>query len=105
MPLSSTDQYNLTNKLNRTVAYRASLGSLVVKASGKFTTVGGDATESIPLTGLATTDVCQVTLHTAGAVPVTILTSACAANAITVVLSADPSNDHVLQYTVFSPVA
>lgn len=75
----------------------------VVKA-GNFTTAGGDANESISLTGALATDIAFVVLKTAGAVPRTILTSAAATNAINVVLSGDPSTDHVLSYQLLRAV-
>ena len=70
-------------------------------AAGTFTTVGGDATESIPVTGALVTDIAMVTLRVAGGTPRTILTAIPAANAITVTMSGDPSTDHVLQYVLF----
>lgn len=75
-------------------------GSHYVFAAGNFTTVGGDATESITVTGAASTDIAHVTLKTAGGTPRTITTAAAATDAITVVLSGDPSTDHVLNYVV-----
>lgn len=74
--------------------------SHVVKFAGTFTTLGGDASESITVTGAAATDIVCVTVKTAGAVPVSIVASAAATNAINVTLSGDPSTDHVLQYVV-----
>lgn len=71
-----------------------------VVAAGEFTTLGGDANEAITITDLLATDLCHVTLHTKGASPQTILTAVCAAGQINVVMSADPSTDHVLTYSV-----
>lgn len=74
--------------------------SHVVKYAGTFTTVGGDVNEAITVTGAAATDIVHVTLRVAGATPRTVLTAVPATNAINVVMSGDPSTDHVLQYTV-----
>lgn len=79
--------------------------SHVVKFGGFFTTVGGDATESIVAAGVLDTDLVQVTLHTPGVTPRTILSAASAADAITVTMSGDPSTDHVLQYIVLRAAA
>lgn len=71
-----------------------------VKFAGTFTTVGGDANESITVTGMTSSDIAIVTLKAKGAVPRTILTAAANTNAIDVVLSGDPSTDHVISYMV-----
>lgn len=72
--------------------------------AGEFTTAGGDATESIPVTDALATDIVHVTIHTVGATPRVILTSLAVAGAITVVFAADPSTDHVLSYSVMRAV-
>lgn len=82
-------------------ALAPSAPSHVVKYAGTFTTLGGDTTESITVTGALATDIVTVTVKTAGAVPVSIVAATAATNAITVTTSADPSTDHVLQYLVF----
>lgn len=74
--------------------------SHVVKYAGTFTTLGGDASESITVAGAAATDIVAVTVKTVGATPRSIVASAAALNAINVTLSGDPSTDHVLQYVV-----
>ncbi len=74
--------------------------SHVVKYAGSFTTLGGDATESIAVTGILSTDVALVSIKTAGATPRTLVAAVTATNAITVTLSGDPSTDHVLYYVV-----
>jgi hypothetical protein len=79
--------------------------SHVVKYAGSFTTVGGDANESITVTGAASTDIAIVVLHTKGGTPRTILTAQAATNAINVELSGDPSTDHVLKYMVLRAAA
>jgi len=79
------------------------VGGLVF-ATGKFTTAGGDATETISVTGVLTTDVVIVAVNTLGTGSRTIVSAIAAANAITVTLSGDPSTDHVLGYTVIRAV-
>jgi hypothetical protein len=79
--------------------------SHVAKYAGTFTTAGGDANESISVTGVASTDIVSVTVKTAGATPRSIVSAAAGTNAISVVLSGDPSTDHVLQYVVFRTAA
>lgn len=71
-----------------------------IVASGSFTTLGGDANEAIIISGCLSTDVALVELKVAGATPRTILTRAAAAGQINVVLSGDPSTDHVLSYVL-----
>lgn len=68
--------------------------------SGPLTSVGGAASEDFAIAGLLATDVVTVTLNTAGAVPVTVKSAKCGADKITVVFSADPAADHVLNVHV-----
>lgn len=72
--------------------------SHVVKYGGKFTTLGGDATETITVSGLASTDIVHVTVQTAGGTPRSIVAAIPTTNTITVTLSGDPSTDHILGY-------
>lgn len=74
--------------------------SHVVKYAGSFTTLGGDASESITVTGAAATDLAFVVVKTAGATPRSIVAAAAATNAINVTMSGDPSTDHVLAYQI-----
>jgi hypothetical protein len=69
-----------------------------VFAAGEFTTLGGDASEAITVSGAAATDLAIVNMKVQGAGVRTILTAAAATDAINVVLSGDPSTDHVLTY-------
>lgn len=69
-----------------------------VIAAGTFTTAGGDANESITVSGALSSDLAIVVLKTKGATPRTILTAAAASGAINVEMSGDPSTDHVLSY-------
>ena len=77
--------------------------SLSVFAAGEFTTAGGDADETIPVTDLLATDIVIVAIHTAGATPVLVVDAAAAAGQIDVDMSADPATDHVLSYIVVRP--
>lgn len=74
--------------------------SHVVKFAGKYTTLGGSATEAQTLAGVASTDIVIATLQTKGATPRTILTTAPTTNTLTYVFSGDPSTDHVVSYMV-----
>lgn len=95
----------LLNRMNR-IAKKVGLGDIhylqshKVIAAGNFTTAGGDANETITATGATSSDIAIVTLKTAGAVPRTITTAAAGTDSIAVVLSGDPSTDHVLNYLV-----
>lgn len=87
---------------------RAKLGDLVAQivTAGNHTTVGGDANESIVDANILATDLVFVNLEVKGATPRTILTAVANASggAIDVVMSGDPSTDHVLTYLVIRPV-
>lgn len=79
--------------------------SHVVKYAGTFTTLGGDADEAITVTGAAATDIVLISVKTAGATPRSIVSAVADTNAINVVMSGDPSTDHVLQYAVLRAAA
>jgi hypothetical protein len=88
-------------------ARRAGLGDLLnpsLIASGRFTTLGGDANESIPATGVAVGDAVIVTVSVNGGTPRTVTTAVAAANAINVVLSGDPGTDHILNWCAIRSV-
>ncbi len=72
----------------------------MVVYAGTFTTAGGDATESITAAGTLNTDLAFVQMRTQGVGVRTILSAVTAADAITVVLSGDPSTDHVICWQV-----
>lgn len=103
----------LLNKMN-SIASDVQLGTVlsnmdvtrshVVKYAGSFTTVGGDAAESISVSGVVATDIVQVSVKTAGATPRSIVAAAAGTNAIAVTMSGDPSTDHVLHYVVLRAV-
>lgn len=79
--------------------------SHVVKFAGSFTTAGGDANESITVSGCLNTDIAIVVLHTKGGTPRTILTAQAATDAINLEFSGDPSTDHVVSYMVLRAAA
>lgn len=79
-------------------------GSRII-ASGVFTTAGGDANEAITATGAIVGDTVFVSVNTVGATPRTVTSAIAAANAINVVMSADPSTDHKLNWVVIRPIA
>ena len=79
--------------------------SHIVVYAGEFTTVGGDANETITQAGVLATDLVHVTLHTVGATPRTITTAAAASGQVDVVMSGDPSTDHVLTWSVMRAAA
>ena len=72
-------------------------------AGGTFTTVGGDANETISVPGVVATDVVCVSVksHAGGGTTRTVSKAAAGSAQINVVLSGDPTTDHVLQYVVF----
>lgn len=67
---------------------------------GTFTTAGGDASESITVTDMVSTDTALVWVQKAGATPRTVNSWTSGTGAIAVTLSGDPSTDHVLGYIV-----
>ena len=69
-----------------------------IVAAGEFTTAGGDADETITVSGLLATDLVFVNVHTAGATPRTVVDASASAGQIDVDMSGDPSTDHVLSY-------
>lgn len=104
----STDNQELLNRMNG-ISNKTQLGSMLgtglVKAAGTFTTAGGDANESITVSGATSSDIAIVVVKTTGATPRTVTTSAAASGAINVVMSGDPSTDHVLSYVLLSAVS
>ena len=102
MGISNDAAYELNKKdaLNN----KYSLGDVIQqgggRASGKFTSAGGDVNEVITVANMLATDIPIVLVHTKGAIPVTIVEVKAAAGQIEVELSADPSTDHVLSYIV-----
>lgn len=112
MATISAAKVALLNKMNQ-IAKKTGLGTLLdsyagshkILAAGSFTTAGGDANEAITVSGATSSDIALVVLHTKGASPVTILTAQAATDAINVVMSGDPSTDHVLKYMVIRTVS
>lgn len=72
--------------------------AFVVVAAGTQTTPGGSASVTITVAGALSTDVAFVVLKTVGGTPRTVLTASAASGQINVVMSGDPSTDHVLSY-------
>lgn len=106
MAVLTTAKKYILNRMGKD-AYKAGLGDLLsvnVVACGRFTTVGGDANESITVSDAAVGDTVLVTVNTNGATPRTVTTAIAASGAINVVMSGDPSNDHVLNYVVIRNV-
>jgi len=67
----------------------------------RFTTVGGNATESFTCTGVLATDKILVTINVKGGTPRTIVQANYAsANTVDVVFTDDPSNDHQISIVV-----
>lgn len=73
--------------------------------AGKHTTAGGDANEAITATGAVATDIALVTMQTQGTGSRTILSAVPATDAINVVLSGDPSTNHIIAWAIFRAVA
>jgi len=95
---------NRMNKRSRDNKLGTALQLAGIKKAGTFTTLGGDAAESIVDADVVATDVVMVSIHTEGASPVTCDAAAAGAGSIAVTMSADPSTDHVLQYVVYATV-
>ena len=88
-------------------AYVNDLGALLspcIVAAGLKTTAGGSSSVTITDANIAVGDICVVTVNTNGAVPRTVTTAIAASGQINVVMSGDPSTDHVLNYVVFRVV-
>lgn len=86
-------------ELTKLLAIPAASSHTII-AAGTFATVAGSANQAITVTGAKAADLTIVTLKTAGATPRTVLTATTATNAVNVVMSGDPSTDHVLSYIV-----
>ncbi len=74
--------------------------SHIVIAAGTFTTAGGDANEAITVTGALGTDLAFCQLKTVGTGSRTILSATAATDAINVVMSGDPTTDHVIYWQI-----
>ena len=70
-------------------------------AGGTATTVGGNPTETITVTGATASDIPFVLIKTQGATPVMILRSAAVTGGIEITFSSDPGNDHIVYYLLF----
>ncbi len=76
-----------------------------VVGMGTFTTAGGDANESITVTGCLGTDTALVWVQKAGASAKTVDSYTPGTGSIAVVMSADPSTDHKLGWIVVRAAA
>lgn len=85
-------EINLPAMFLRSPAYGVAFAASVATVTG--------ATQTISVPGVVSTDIVFAELKTVGATPRTILTRASGTNAITVVMSGDPSTDHVISYQV-----
>ncbi len=75
--------------------------SHVVKfAAAAVATAGGDAVETVSITGLLSTDIVQVMPRAVGNTPRTILTAIPSTGVLTITYSGDPSTDHSFDYSV-----
>jgi shikimate 5-dehydrogenase len=74
--------------------------NFVIHAAGVVTTAGGDANETVTVTGAAAGDMVIMAIKTAGSSPVVLRSFAPGTNKIDYVMSADPSTDHVMSYIV-----
>lgn len=72
----------------------------IIIDSGTYTTIGGSTTETIDIDKACEAKQIHVTMNKQGLTPVTILEANCSNGAVTVKFSADPSNDHILNYTL-----
>lgn len=68
--------------------------------AGIFSTLGGDANESITVTGCVGTDTAVVWVQKAGGTPRTVDTITPGTGSVAVVMSGDPSTDHKLGWLV-----
>lgn len=76
--------------------------SHVIKFAGESTTPGGSATVTISVAGAVAGDYVAINVKSKGAGAArSVVTAAAGTDNITVVMSGDPSTDHVLQYFVW----
>jgi hypothetical protein len=78
--------------------------SHVVKYAAQYTTVAG-ATQTITVPGVQATDLVFAQVKTPGGTPRTIVSAAATLNTVTIVMSGDPTTDHVLYYQVLRAVS
>lgn len=74
-----------------------------VFAVGEVTTAGGDANESISVSGMLATDLVFVNVEYISGTQRYLLSANAGVDAIAVVMSGDPSTTHKLQYCVIRP--
>ena len=71
-----------------------------VSECAKYTTVGGAALETIVIPNVTADMMVSVNITEEGASPVSVKTAKCIAGALEVTFSADPSNDHKIDYII-----
>lgn len=69
--------------------------------AGTHATSAGSPNQSLSVPGVLSTDIVSVLVKTQGATPRVVNAATAAANAVNIIMSGDPSTDHVLQYLVF----
>jgi len=93
------------NELLDDIEAVTSIANYSIFAAGAFSTAGGDANESISAPGATSSDLAFCQLQTKGSTPRTILTAKSKTDGIDVVLSGDPSTDHVIVWQVLRLVS
>lgn len=97
----SYPQFRFNQRERKLLASVLQASPYTAVAAGAFTTAGGDANEAIVISGCLASDIAIVTLKTPGATPRSVSSAAAASGQINVVMSGDPSTDHVLNYVLF----
>ncbi len=92
---------NNQNKMSKDIGLGNIIQSGCAVKKGSFTTVGGDAAETITDADVSASDLVVVVVETAGATPRSVVAANAASGSIAVTMSGDPSTDHVLNYIVF----
>lgn len=72
----------------------------IVKFAGKFTTAGGDANETVTVTGALASDIAIATIADNGTNDVTLLQTVAVEDAVNFTLSANPGTDCIINYMV-----
>jgi hypothetical protein len=75
----------------------------VIKNSYIYTTVGGNANETVTLEGVLSTDLVIATINTPGTVPVTITKAFAGTGNYVIGFSGDPADDTVVNVMIVSP--
>lgn len=70
------------------------------KFAGRVTTNGGNATEEFPVAGVTDDDFLQTNMHTPGSNAVSVVSSKCEDEKISITFSGDPGDDCVVDYMI-----